>query len=749
MAEFGSQITQAPDLAVHNTAKEGVVTQSPSGNIDNSGFATAFNAAGDAFDEAGAIFANRKKSAKEKALADFTRQQLKIADAYDQGGIKSAAEARARMRTNLLNAMEASPDDHEFSLALIEAQNKILGIEGGAKIVSDRTDEENLRNAQKQKLIDQGLIGVNHSEAELDTALNTLQIANAAQQKYDERMRTINLAKSNIELSDAQRKMNERQEQQATREYFRDFTNAGMMNMNATFKDIINSDMSPADKVALIEQEYTNFLADVAPAAAVLPDSERGLYITPFERTKDLYLQLANGSLTLETLENSNKAILETQTAILLENPDIATAAAGSKLFDFGAFDFGIQQRVISPFMELMGNNNKNPNPETPPGVGTGNNPFDGNGETAKAYKELLRISDAALDEGNAELTENTLFNIDAVLGNIADAEASLRQEAKNGIDFVSVLATPSFGKMMKEHGDRFQNTEEAARIIEEHYVDEVLGMVEREFTSQQVVDVEAARQAGGEGDIRDFTDPLSDKVTYETTSAGMQFVAVDPTNPGAVAKARELNQTLKPIINTTVQAASNLQGDLNYGAAWERMAERLLGPQVGPAADDDELLFEDFQSGELDPKFEPVVALLDKTETGDGDYDTLLGHSDNNQFKDVKVSEMTLDEVIGFQKSPAYRNFSKGHVGRVATPVGRYQIVGKTLESLKSRLNLSGEEMFDKDLQDQLFVALFNERLRRSNGNVNEAVRQLRQEWEGFKHISTSQLKKALKGVV
>jgi len=138
------------------------------------------------------------------------------------------------------------------------------------------------------------------------------------------------------------------------------------------------------------------------------------------------------------------------------------------------------------------------------------------------------------------------------------------------------------------------------------------------------------------------------------------------------------------------------------------------------------------------------LLKLIDKTESG-GDYNILLGSAEKQQFKGVKITNMTLDEVIAFQQSPDYKSYSKSKVGRVATPVGRYQIVGKTLRALKSKLGLSGEERFDEDLQDELFQELLRGRLTRAGGDVNKAVRELRNEWEGLKHVSTSALKAAL----
>jgi len=70
-------------------------------------------------------------------------------------------------------------------------------------------------------------------------------------------------------------------------------------------------------------------------------------------------------------------------------------------------------------------------------------------------------------------------------------------------------------------------------------------------------------------------------------------------------------------------------------------------------------------------------LGVMDKHEGG-GSYDTLFGHS-QDKFG-VKPSEMTLGQLYAFSDpSGEYGQWVKGQVGRVATPMGRYQFVGTT----------------------------------------------------------------------
>lgn len=88
------------------------------------------------------------------------------------------------------------------------------------------------------------------------------------------------------------------------------------------------------------------------------------------------------------------------------------------------------------------------------------------------------------------------------------------------------------------------------------------------------------------------------------------------------------------------------------------------------------------------------------------GDYNALLGYSNRGggKFSNVKLTDMSVDQAIQFSMpGSAYANWSKSQVGKVATPMGAYQIVGTTLRNAKKALGLKGNEKMTPQLQDRL----------------------------------------------
>lgn len=93
------------------------------------------------------------------------------------------------------------------------------------------------------------------------------------------------------------------------------------------------------------------------------------------------------------------------------------------------------------------------------------------------------------------------------------------------------------------------------------------------------------------------------------------------------------------------------------------------------------------------------------------GDYNALFGYANRpgGQFAGVKLTDMTVDQALQFANpSGPYGQSVKGQIGRVATPMGAYQIVGTTLRAAKDGLGLTGNERMTPELQDQLGMWIY-----------------------------------------
>jgi len=144
-----------------------------------------------------------------------------------------------------------------------------------------------------------------------------------------------------------------------------------------------------------------------------------------------------------------------------------------------------------------------------------------------------------------------------------------------------------------------------------------------------------------------------------------------------------------------------------------------------------------------------PLIPLIDRTEGGGG-YDTLFGFSqrEGGPFAGTRVNTMTIEEAIEFSNPDGeygqwVKNNSPG--GVVATPMGRYQFVGRTLRHIADLMNLAPDTVFNKKTQDAMFSFWAARTVR--GKSIPAAREALRSQWEGFRSVSDSELDRAIAG--
>ena len=140
-------------------------------------------------------------------------------------------------------------------------------------------------------------------------------------------------------------------------------------------------------------------------------------------------------------------------------------------------------------------------------------------------------------------------------------------------------------------------------------------------------------------------------------------------------------------------------------------------------------------QRGRLGPVAEK---LMTAKESGSGGYDSLYDQSQKETFKGIVPTEMTIGEVLAFQKKRgkgSYASFVKANNpnGRLSTPVGKFQYVGDTLQDEVDDNDYDLNTKFDANMQDTIFYNHANRIIK--NLKTQEGKRsKMRSTWEGFK---------------
>jgi hypothetical protein len=93
------------------------------------------------------------------------------------------------------------------------------------------------------------------------------------------------------------------------------------------------------------------------------------------------------------------------------------------------------------------------------------------------------------------------------------------------------------------------------------------------------------------------------------------------------------------------------------------------------------------------------------------GDYNALFGYANRpgGQFEGFNLTDMTVDQALQFAApSGAYGQSVRNQIGRVATPMGAFQVVGTTLRDAKQGLGLTGSERMTPELQDRIGMWIY-----------------------------------------
>jgi hypothetical protein len=141
------------------------------------------------------------------------------------------------------------------------------------------------------------------------------------------------------------------------------------------------------------------------------------------------------------------------------------------------------------------------------------------------------------------------------------------------------------------------------------------------------------------------------------------------------------------------------------------------------------------------------LFGLIDRHEGG-GQYDTLFGFSQrgDGRFAGTDVSSMTIGQALEFASPRGeYGQWVRGQVGRVATPMGRHQIVGTTLRNAARDMGLPMDTPFSPQTQDAIANHLARQRLARAD-SMEGKVAGLRSEWEGFRNVDDATLIAAIR---
>lgn len=239
------------------------------------------------------------------------------------------------------------------------------------------------------------------------------------------------------------------------------------------------------------------------------------------------------------------------------------------------------------------------------------------------------------------------------------------------------------------------------------------------EFQKQNAIGIFEDIGKTGEETLSNFTKKVTGSIDLNITAAQSLATEIRANTFGdaSVVRIDAVDSALKRVLGTTGLISQSMSG-INFGNMGMPGAFGGGSPLIRPNVD----------GGILD-----LIASVESR----GDYNATL---DNGRWTNgpQNLVAMTLNEVRALQaqmRTPENRALYGDGAGSSA--LGRYQIVGNTLDSLIKSMGLTGNELFSPEMQDRMAMQLFAGR------GANPAG--LRQEWAGLANVSDAEIMAAI----
>ena len=578
---------------------------------------------------------NYKLQIKDTAslkVAQFEQQQLKVAQAHEQGSI-TQAEANLRMRQNYYQAIGNNPTIVD---QLTDAHKAIIGTDALGKNVAEGTPEEQLEKKLKGEAASAGWIKPGMSDADSDLALSKYQQMKQGEQLLSQQQAQLTLERGRIGLVSDKLGIQQQKQSLATGAITQQTARLNLQekttqiaSQNALgqiqdgygykFATDLNAirdqfEKGPKDATSRVQyqQQVDNLMANVTQQVSGLGRNAGAGYIdnilTPMKMRVESLKGYISGDVDAKALENVNNNALATQKALITGDPDVARTVAISGLVRnvSGSIADGIDRTVIN----LIRKNGK---------VGSGITAAGGLGEddqptahltttdpveakSVDSYLATMKVALAKHPSGDINDKDGSLgelqTNMSSVLKSVSDY-SSATKNPKQYNKVVDFLASPEYGQFASSDAGKLtsDDAKNAKLVLQQDYENVVLPLLRSEYTksvtgSQPISGGPFAGTEMRNGELRRAEGAKADTVQQTVnpvfSGSGITFRANDPGDKDAVSKAKDLNKSVAPVINKLVRMSAHLEGSVNYKKVYTDNYADIFAP--ADKADEDKI---------------------------------------------------------------------------------------------------------------------------------------------------------------
>ena len=574
--------TSITPIQTNLPAQSGVASSAPTG-ISNSainnqvgvGIAETLVGAGTE------LFSHFRKAESNKNLAEFTSQQLRLADAVDQGRMTSD-EARMRMRQNFASALKDNPS---FAGELTAAHKNLISTAGLAKVIDTGTDEERRYEALVSTAVERGMVSYNAPEEEKQQAVSQLQESLLREQELARLSKELafNQNKTAFQLSVDTAKAKKGLLEFADVQYGIVTTTLGNR-----LKNFQGSMQEREELLIAINEQRANLERGVSSVGnGLLKSEEKTDVLKPFKTYFDIAEKVASGQLEKEVGENMLKSLKDREQYSALQDASTRRLIALRNLAPSGVPLPTLDAQIGKRLYELWeDHSNQAPPNLTQTPVKEVEGAFNDAVANWKAAKNgtLLGTQEDA-ERGTINVLNNTFKGIDAY--------QLLTESPKQHTAAVKFLASPAAFEMLSKHKDDIDPKayNSAVAVLQNQYHEKLFPTIQKKFRetviSPDLSSISRPRESDLNIKASDIIEPqfVAGQVSF-VDAGGNTRRAEEFSGGGLLSKKgsllNEFNRDLAPLINTAIRATAHLEGHNNYEKVWDKYKERFgLFPEL------------------------------------------------------------------------------------------------------------------------------------------------------------------------
>lgn len=599
MADFSQQDIQGPNLGVQPqqaVAPANVIPQTLSTVAQGLGqlFAGAAN-------EITAQKKLDKQNAADALMSKYARTVTGLNQAVAQGN-KTLATAQREQRALFNQIVSNYPSLTE---QLTKFNTSILGSEGLGDVLAKGTEVDQQIKADTKAATAAGFIQPSMGPAEQERGLQAYRDQQQHLNQLDYYSKKLQVQNQELSLTEKRESIANQRTQRANAAYdlqikrnkqglqmaLSDITANYFSKTQGEIDEINKSNLPPEEKLARLDKLHNDFNAITIQARGVAgSDYVDGLAKPVFDMIQS-QKDFASGKISADVLQNRVTAAQNRAMLPIMSDPTAASIIAVSKLTG-NTFDPVILTNFGGHMVDLVKNNM---NPENPPANPTPHDPDAKEG--VKTYTgsiqdvtRRLAMKDPSVDDPKATMQELSA-HVNQIVAGVNDFASAQRnpQQLSTVVDY---FASPEFLQYQRMGGTIDQaNLQGAINAVRINYGDKLVPAIQQEWERSKVITgvtgsaggFPTMSAAGARGAASTTQENTQNAIEYRWTGKNVVFKPAKglERNTSAVAKARELQSKLAPLINKSVMMRAHLDGSDDYTKYFRESEGEMFGQEA------------------------------------------------------------------------------------------------------------------------------------------------------------------------